>query len=229
MGQRKLKKFAEVATFPNVFQPQLQETKEEARGSNFALKGNWNRDFFKNNNPITLELGCGRGEYSLALAQMFPLRNFIGMDIKGARIWKGAKKALELKLENVAFVRNCIDFIESYFAPGEVSEIWIPFPDPFPQKENRRLISSVFIERYRKIAAPHTVIHLKTDNEELYKFALEEVKKNNLTLLLSSDDVYGTVAIPTIASNKTVIGIQTYYEKQFLAMGKKIFYLQFAL
>lgn len=225
MGQRKLKKFAEVATFPNVFQP--DDVKE--RDFVFRLKGKWNRDFFKNDNPITLELGCGRGEYTVALAQRFPHRNFIGMDVKGARIWKGAKQALALKLNNAAFVRNRVDFIESYFAPGEVSEIWLPFPDPFPRKENKRLMSDMFLERYRNFAAPGSIIHLKTDNENLYSFTLEQIKKNNLKMIFSCEDIYANEMKLDEKRRDMLLGIQTYYEKKFVAMGKKIFYVEFAI
>lgn len=229
MGQRKLKKFAEVATFPNVFQPVSHPAGEPGIDIAFPLKGKWNAEFFRNNNPITLELGCGRGEYTLAMAQKFADRNFIGMDVKGARLWKGAKNALELKLGNVAFVRNRIDFIEAYFGAGEISSIWLPFPDPFPRKENRRLIAGVFLERYRNISAPETVIRLKTDNEDLYAFALEQVNKNNLNLSVACDDIYNSREKLGEPLYELLTGIQTYYEKQFLAMGKKIFYAEFVL
>ncbi len=193
------------------------------------MKGKWKSDYFKNNNLITLELGCGRGEYTVALAEKFPHRNFIGMDVKGARIWKGAKKALELKLGNVAFIRSRIDFIENYFAPTEISEIWLPFPDPFPRKENRRLISDVFLERYRNISAKATKIRLKTDNADLYSFALGQVKKNNLVMAYSCADIYSRGNEIGDERSELLTGIQTYYEKQFLSLGRKICYMEFQL
>lgn len=225
MGHRKLKKFAEVETFPNVFQTHLFP----GDGLVFPLKGNWKADYFKNNNPVTIEVGCGRGEYTVGLARRFPNRNFIGMDIKGARLWKGAKTALLENLKNVAFIRNRIDFIETYFAQGEVSGIWIPFPDPYPGKEQKRLVSPEFIERYRKIAPTGTIIHLKTDNHDLYEYTMQQVSAHNYTLLANSEDVY---------SDKTALGdeqfallteIQTYYELMFLSSGLKIHYAGFSI
>ena len=225
MGQRKLKKFAEVATFPNVFQP----TRAVERDIFFPLKGKWNKEYFKNNHPIVLELGCGRGEYTVGLARRFPNKNFIGMDVKGARIWKGAKAAIQDKLTNVAFLRNRIDFIEAYFEKDEVSEIWIPFPDPFPRKENKRLVSKMFIDRYRSFTAPGTVVHLKTDNEELYKFALLQVKENKYKLITSSNNVYEDAKKLGVERYSLLTEIQTYYEKHFMAMGKHIHYVEFVI
>ncbi|NNM94268.1 MAG: tRNA (guanosine(46)-N7)-methyltransferase TrmB [Bacteroidia bacterium] len=215
-----------MATFPNVFQPAGVETNSDIV---FPLKGKWNKEYFRNSNPVILELGCGRGEYTFAMAQKLPQHNFIGMDIKGARIWKGAKKALEMKLSNVAFVRNRIDFIESYFGAGEISSIWLPFPDPFPRKENRRLVSGVFLNRYLKIASPGTTVHLKTDNRDLYLFAKEQVRLRKLTLLDACDDLYNSKEAQSIKEIELLTGIQTYYEKQFLAIGRKIHYLSFVL
>ena len=225
MGQRKLKKFAEVATFTNVFQP----TKAVERDISFPLKGKWKAEHFRNNNPIVLELGCGRGEYSVGLARRFPNKNFIGMDVKGARIWKGAKAAIEEKLTNVAFIRNRIDFIECYFEKDEVSEIWIPFPDPFPRKENRRLVSKVFIDYYKKFSVPGTIVHLKTDNEDLYKFALAQVKEHKYKLLASSNNVYDDAKNLGAERFGLLTEIQTYYEKHFMAMGKLINYVEFVI
>jgi tRNA (guanine-N7-)-methyltransferase len=225
VGHRKLKKFAEVAEFPNVFQTHLFPED----GKVFPLKGNWKTDYFKNNNPITLELGCGRGEYTVALARRFPDRNFIGMDIKGARLWKGAKAAIEEGLKNVAFVRNRIDFIETYFAPGEVSEIWIPFPDPQPNKEQKRLVAPPFIKRYRNIAPAGSLVHLKTDNHDLYEYALEEIKTHNYPLICHSGNVYAD--LKTLGEERFALltEIQTYYEKLFLTIGSKIHYAEFSI
>lgn len=224
MGHRKLKKFAEVATFSNVFQPEgfLNPA------LTFSLKGKW-KEYFKNDNPIVLELACGRGEYTVALAQRYPHKNFIGVDIKGARLWKGAKFAIQQNLNNVAFVRTRIDFIEAYFAQDEVSEIWIPFPDPFPRKENKRLVSASFIERYRHIAPPGTVVHLKTDNAELYAFAMEQVKEHGYKLVINSDNVYDDAEKLGPERYELLTQVQTYYEKHFMAMGKTIHYIEFII
>jgi tRNA (guanine-N7-)-methyltransferase len=224
LGHRKLRKFAEVATFSNVFQP----NGPVEPGISFPFKGKWN-EHFKNNNPIVLELGCGRGEYTVGLAKRFPNHNFIGMDVKGARIWKGAKAALQEKLNNVAFVRNRIDFVEAYFDKEEVSEIWIPFPDPFPKKENKRLVALPFIERYRNIAPKDATVHLKTDNEELYAFALEQVDEHKYKLKVSSDNVYEDAKKLGPEKYALLTEIQTYYEKHFMAMGKKINYVEFTI
>jgi tRNA (guanine-N7-)-methyltransferase len=227
VGHNKLKRFAENATFPNVFQP---EVTGDAKIS-FPLKGKWNADFFKNNNPIVLELGCGKGEYTIGQARRFPNRNFIGMDIKGARLWRGAKTAVDEKLNNVAFVRDRIDFIEAYFGPAEVSEIWIPFPDPYPRqgKTEKRLVSASFVQRYRNIAKPGTIVHLKTDNEGLYEFCMEQVETNKYKLFANSADVYAEAEKLGEERYMLLTQIQTYYEKQFLLQGKKIHYVEFEI
>lgn len=227
MGHNKLKRFAEVATFSNVFQPtELIEGKVD-----FPLKGKWNTDYFKNSNPIILELGCGKGEYTVGLAKRFPDKNFIGMDIKGARLWRGAKIAFENKMNNVAFVRNRIDFIESYFGSGEVSEIWIPFPDPYPRegKTEKRLMSHSFVTRYRNLTKPGAIIHLKTDNEGLYQFAMEQVEEHKYQLLAESNDVYAHAEKLGEDRFALLSQIQTYYESTFLKMGKKINYVEFRI
>lgn len=225
MGHRKLKKFAEVAEFPNVIQTHMFPDD----GVIFPLKGNWKTDYFKNNNPITVEVGCGRGEYTLGLARRFPERNFIGMDIKGARIWKGAKAALAENLTNVAFIRNRIDFIETYFSPEEVNEIWIPFPDPQPGKKQKRLVAPPFITRYRKIAPAGAIVHLKTDNHDLYEYALEQVTEHKYPLLCHSQDV--SIDAQNIGTERFALltEIETYYEKLFLSLGSKIHYVEFSI
>lgn len=225
MGHNKLTRFAEVETFPNVFQLGIED------GKGFPLKGKWNTEYFKNNNPIVLELGCGRGEYTIELARRFPNKNFIGMDIKGARLWRGAKTAVEEKMSNVAFVRNRIDFIESYFRKNEVSEIWIPFPDPYPRKgkAEKRLMSESFITRYRNIALAGTIVHLKTDNQGLYQFCMEQVELHKYKLLAHSDDVYNDAAKLGEERYALLTQIQTYYESTFLKEGKKIHYVEFVI
>lgn len=227
MGHGKLKRFAETKTFSNVFQPELPIVKN----IEFPLRGKWHSDYFKNDNPIILELGCGKGEYTIGLAQRFPNKNFIGMDIKGARLWRGAKFAEENKMANVAFVRNRIDFIESYFGPNEVSEIWIPFPDPYPRegKTEKRLMSASFVRRYRNLTKPGAIIHFKTDNEDLYAFAMEQVKEHNYKLLAHSADVYAEATKLGEPRAEWLTGIQTYYESTFLKVGKKIHYVEFQI
>lgn len=226
--KNKLRKFAEVLSFPNVYecysvqQPQLVG----AGMIPVDLKGNWAREYFKNENPITLELACGGGEYTVGLAKIFPERNFIGVDVKGNRLWKGAKTALEEGLSNVAFVRTRIEIIDHFFAPGEVAEIWITFPDPFPRasKENRRLTSAYFLEKYRQILQPGGLVHLKHDDPDFYQFTLDTIAQDERnTLVLENSDIYAaTLPFPEL-------GIQTLYESFHLAAGKTIKYVRFRI
>ena len=220
MPKNKLQRFAELKTFSNVHEFLYTE-----RENDFKLKGKWHSEYFKNNNPIVLELGCGKGEYSIGLAEKYPNKNFIGIDIKGARIWRGSKNAQEKNLYNVCFLRTQIEFIESCFAKEEVSEIWITFPDPQPNKEKKRLIHPVFLERYRNIIKKDGIIHLKTDSLELYDFTLEVIAENNIQLLDSTNDLYGNLVL----EREEVKSIKTYYERLFTAQGKKITYLKFHL
>ena len=218
MGKNKLQRFAELKTFLNVFEFLFTE-----RNTDFKLKGKWSSDYFKNNNPIVLELGCGKGEYSIGLAEKYPNKNFIGLDIKGARIWRGSKNAQEKNLHNVAFLRTQIEFIESCFAKDEVSEIWITFPDPQPNKEKKRLTHSIFLDRYKNSIKPGGIIHLKTDSAELHEFTLEVIEENKIKLLDSTNDLYGS----SDPARDEVKAIKTHYEKLFTAKGKKITYLKF--
>jgi tRNA (guanine-N7-)-methyltransferase len=208
-AKRKLQRFAEIKTFSNTFEFQND------------LKGRWNQEFFKNSNPITLELGCGRGEYTLELASRFPERNFIGVDIKGARLWRGAKTALENGLTNVAFLRIFIDHIPDFFAPDEVSEIWITFPDPYPKPKrvNKRLTSSPFLARYRAILTKNGLIHFKTDDDGLCQFTLKTLEQEKATISQLVEDIYALPEIPEILSIKTT------YEQKHLEKGLKIKYL----
>ena len=178
MAKNKLRKFAEVATFTNVIQPDIKEVFRK----DYPIRGNWHSQFFKNTNPIVLELGCGKGEYTTGLAARFPDKNFIGIDIKGARIWKGASEALEKGLANAGFLRTRIEHISSCFGPDEVSEIWITFPDPQEKRDRstKRLTSSLFLPVYKKFLKPSGIIHLKTDNEILYKYTCRLCQFNNL-------------------------------------------------
>lgn len=223
MGSKnKLKRFRENDTFLNVIQPK----REELLQNTFALKGKWNESFFKNNHPIVLELGCGKGEYSVALAEQNPDKNFIGVDIKGARFWRGAKTALEENLHNVGFLRTQIELIEHAFEKNEVSEIWITFPDPQIKykRTKHRLTNIDFLNRYKNILNPNGVIHLKTDSEFMHGYTLGLLHGLKHEILYAHHDVYGTEYAP-----KEVTGIQTFYEKQYLEVGKKITYIKFKL
>lgn len=223
MAKRKLKKFAEVNTFNNCFFLSYEASKAEG----LPLKGKWHSDYFKNNNPIVLELGCGKGEYTVGLAQRFPNKNFIGADVKGNRIWTGAKAAIENNMSNVAFIRTRIDFIDSCFAENEVDEIWITFPDPQPQKTRvrNRLTNMMFINRYKKFLKKNGSIHLKTDNEPFYDYTREVISENNFQLMDATNNLYADTTI----RNEALTSIKTYYEKKFSEMGFNICYLQFQL
>lgn len=237
MSKTKKQKFAELSTFSNVFQLSYSE-----RNNDFHLKGKWAKEYFHNNNPITLELGCGKGDYTVNLARKFPHQNFIGIDIKGNRLWRGSKMALEENLTNVAFIRTQIDFIEHLFAQDEISEIWLTFPDPYPKKskEKKRLTSPNFLYKYKNFLTKDAVIHLKTDNIGLYEYTLEVIKKENYHLIKYTYDLYGDLSskeirhssfVPHNADNSydEILSIKTYYEEMFLAQGKKICYLEFTL
>ncbi|MCE3280333.1 MAG: trmB [Bacteroidetes bacterium] len=221
MAKRKLMKFAQVSTFENCFFLSF----EQSQVGGLPMKGNWRKDYFKNDNPIVLELGCGKGEYTIGLASRFPEKNFIGVDIKGNRIWTGAKTAIEEKMNNVAFIRTRIDFIESCFNDGEVDEIWITFPDPQPLKTTirQRLTNMIFLERYRRILRKDGIIKLKTDSEFFYNYTHEVIKENNFEVLDSTNDLYGDV----VKREEYLTNIKTYYEKKFSDMGFKICYLKF--
>jgi tRNA (guanine-N7-)-methyltransferase len=217
MAKNKLEKFAEMADFANVVQP------AELMVQNFEYKGKWSADFFHNSNPITLELGCGKGEYTVALSKVYPSMNFIGVDIKGARIWKGAKQALEDNITNAGFLRTRIDMIDNFFGAEEVSEIWITFADPQPKKQNKRLTSAYFLNLYRKFVKQGAVINLKTDSRLLHFYTLELLKANNIEPIFHTDDLYGS---PLPDEN---LGIKTFYENMFLQEGKRITYLKFSM
>ena len=221
MGSKnKLKRFKENETFSNVIQP----TREEVLNNTLMLKGNWNRNFFKNQNPIVLELGCGKGEYSVNLATMFPEKNFLGIDIKGARFWRGAKTALAEKINNVGFLRTQIELVDCIFDENEVDEIWITFPDPQIKykRTKHRMTNPDFLNKYKKILKPNGMVHLKTDSEYMHGYTLGLLQGLGLTVEYAHHDVYGTTNAP-----KEVTAIQTYYESQYLAINKKITYLRF--
>ncbi len=223
MGSKnKLKRFKENETFSNVIQP----TRDEVVSGNFSLKGKWNQEFFKNNNPLVLELGCGKGEYSVGLAQKYPNKNFIGIDIKGARFWRGAKTAIEENIQNVAFLRSQIELIEFLFAEKEVDEIWITFPDPQIKykRTKHRLTNSEFLQRYKKILKKDGCIHLKTDSEFMHGYTLGLLHGQNHQVIYANHNVYRNEGAP-----EEVISIQTFYEQQYLEQGKPITYIQFKL
>ncbi len=222
---KKIERWREMETFPNVIQPKFTEV----FNNDHKFKGKWQQDVFKNNNPIVLELGCGRGEYSVGLGKHFPDKNFIGLDIKGARIWKGAKQAIDQNLYNIFFIRTHIDIITSFFAPNEIDEIWITFPDPQPQKtrERKRLTAPMFIERYKKLLKPNGIIHLKTDNEGFFKYTLEEIERNNYKLIEHTFNLYNENLENLDLKTQEILSIKTYYENLFSAKGHKIHYLKF--
>jgi len=192
-----------------------------------AMKGKWHSHFFKNDHPVILELGCGKGEYTVGLAKRFPDKNFIGVDIKGHRMWDGAKTAFEEQIVNAGFLRTRIDFISSFFAPDEVEEIWLTFSDPQPLKPQKRLSSPQFLARYKKFLKPGGIIHLKTDSAILYESTLEMVKENKHRILFSSDDLYGKAISEIDPATREILSIRTHYETIFMNKGKTIKYLKF--
>lgn len=223
MGSKnKLKRFKENETFNNVFQP----TREELVNNQFALKGKWSAEFFKNDHPIVLELGCGKGEYAVGLAQKFPDKNFIGIDIKGARFWRGAKTSAEEDLPNVAFVRTQIELIDYLFANQEVSEIWITFPDPQIKykRTKHRLTNTSFLQLYKKILKPDGVVNLKTDSEFMHGYTLGLLHGEGHEVIYANHHVYKNEGAP-----EEVTSIQTFYEKQYLAIGKAITFVRFRI
>jgi tRNA (guanine-N7-)-methyltransferase len=214
VGKDKLKRFAEVDTFSNVVQ----------LDAGVPYKGQWNTAFFKNTNPVVLELACGKGEYTVNLARLFPDKNFIGIDYKGNRIWRGAKTALEDGVNNVGFLRIQIETVLDYFAPGEIDEIWITFPDPQPQisREKKRLTSPRFLEKYKLILKPGGAINLKSDNDGFHAYTAEKISEGGLNLHVKTEDLYHSEFVDEILS------IKTYYEKKYLKENKNINYLKFS-
>lgn len=223
MGSKnKLKRFRENETFKNVFQP----TREELTEQEYQHKGQWNANFFKNDNPLVLELGCGKGEYTVALANKFPDKNFIGIDIKGARFWRGAKTAIEDNIPNVAFIRTQIELVEHVFAQNEVDEIWITFPDPQIkyQRTKHRMTNTSFLQRYKNILKPEGVVNLKTDSEFMHGYTLGLLHGGGHEVLYANHDVYKQEGSP-----EEVTSIQTYYESLYLKEDKAITYIRFKI
>jgi tRNA (guanine-N7-)-methyltransferase len=243
VGKNKLARWTELGSYPNVIQPEI--------GSVFAkdhpIKGKWNREMFKNNSPVVLELGCGKGEYSVGLASRFTDKNFIGIDIKGARMWRGARTANDQKMTNVAFLRTRIEFVTSFFTAGEVDEIWVTFPDPHPglRNSNKRLTSPWFLNGYRHFLKNRGIVHLKTDNSELYNYTKGVALHNGLEIIYATNDLYSAnTPDESIPLNRTatmvnadtfsafrseILSIQTHYEKLFLGKGFNINYIAFRL
>jgi tRNA (guanine-N7-)-methyltransferase len=221
VGKNKLARWCELETFNNVIQPEISDVSVK----DHPVKRRWKQQVFKNENPVILELGCGKGEYTVGLATRFPRNNYIGIDIKGARMWRGAKTANEQKLPNVAFLRTRIEFINSFFSTDEVDEIWITFPDPHPGGRNshKRLTSPQFLNRYRLFLKNRGLIHLKTDNIELYNYSKKVVLHNSLELICGTTDLYSENL------SDDILSIKTHYEKNFLNDGLKINYLSFRI
>ncbi len=219
MSKRKLERFAEMETFSNVIQPGF----EEVFRKDHRLKGRWHQEIFGNDHPIILELGCGKGEYTVGMARMFPGLNFLGVDIKGSRIWKGAKTALKENLRNAVFLRTRIEQVTSFFGQDEIDEIWLTFPDPQPKKSRKRLTSTGFLLLYAAFLKPQGMIHLKTDSSELYDYTLSVIHHNRFELKDATADLYNV----EISDEK--LRISTFYETQFLGEGKPICYLCFSL
>jgi tRNA (guanine-N7-)-methyltransferase len=217
MGKNKLPKFSEIATFPNV----LQVPFSEILHSDHKIKGNWKSNFFGNEKPLVLELGCGKGEYTVGLAQLCPQFNYIGIDIKGSRMWAGAKFATENQLSNVGFLRMHIEMINRFFAPDEVDQIWLTFPDPQMKRTRKRLTSTRFIDYYRRFLKPGGTIHLKTDSNFQYLYTLEMIKANHFKIISHIENVYSE------PETDPVLNIRTFYENQWIGRGLTIKYISF--
>ena len=221
LGKDKLKRFLELEQLEMVFQPDFEEVYQR----DYHLKGRWAQEVFRNDHPLVLELGCGKGEYTVGLARIYPEKNFMGLDIKGARMWKGATLAQSEAMKNVAFLRTRIDFISSFFNRSEVDELWITFPDPQEKKRRRkkRLTGDIFLNRYRLFLKDGGFVNLKTDNSGLYTYTLELAKYNGLEIDWFTDDLYQS------GRNDETVSIQTYYESRFRAEGKNIHFIRFRL
>lgn len=219
MGKGKLSKFADMASYPHVFEYPYSV----AENIPFSMKGKWKSDFFRNDNPIVLELGCGRGEYTVGLAEKFPDKNFIGVDIKGARMWSGATEALQKDMKNVAFLRTNIEIIDRFFDTNEIDEIWLTFSDPQMKKATKRLTSTYFMERYRRFLVPDGLIHVKTDSPFMFTYTHHMIAENAFPVELETEDLYQS----GLAND--ILSIRTYYEQQWIDRGLSIKYIKFRL
>ncbi|MFH0761396.1 MAG: tRNA (guanosine(46)-N7)-methyltransferase TrmB [Bacteroidota bacterium] len=215
----KIRRFDEMRTFPHVFEPDGKTILT----TDFYMKGLWNEKFFGNDHPVVIELGCGKGEYTIELARKYPDRNYIGIDIKGARIWKGAREALDDGLTNVSFLRTRVEFLQRVFAPGEVNEIWVTFPDPQPQKPRKRLTSGRFLTLYNRFLKADSTVHLKTDSRIVFEYTLAVLELNGIRPEISTDNLYGS------GMANDILSIRTYYESGYLEKGNPIAYLRFRL
>ena len=223
MSKGKLAKFADMERYENVFQYPYSVVEQVP----FEMKGRWNECYFRNDHPIVLELGCGKGEYTVELAKLYPEVNFIGVDIKGARMWTGATQALQEGLKNVAFLRTNIEVIDRFFTPGEVTEIWLTFSDPQMKNPRKRLTSTWFMQRYRHFLADGGIVHLKTDSNFLFTYTTYMVEKNGLPLLFRTEDLYHHEGIDDVT--RKILSIQTYYESMWIERGLSIKYMKFEL
>lgn len=225
MGKNKLFRFAENATFEHVVQPTFEALMQDG----LSLRGRWCADFFEREAPLVLELGCGRGEYTVGLARLHPHRNYIGVDIKGARLWRGARTAKEEGLTNVGFLRTHVDHLLRCFGPQEVHEIWLTFSDPQLGKPRKRLTSPLFLARYKEILKPGGVVHLKTDSPDLYEYTLEMIAEHKLPVFEQSANVYADLVKRVSPEEQAVLNIRTYYESMWLEEGRTIHYVRFGL
>ena len=221
MGKDKLWRFSEIQRFPNVTEAPFSET--------FPQKGKWKEEIFKNEKPIVLELGCGKGEYAVGLGKMFPEKNFLGIDIKGNRIYIGAKEALENSMDNVQFLRTRIDFIENFFEEDEIDEIWLTFSDPQPKKPRKRLTSPLFIGRYRKFLKKNGLVHVKTDSDILFEYTEEQIKVEGYKCHALTWDLYGSFQNKLTDKEKEIFKIKTHYEELFTSKGSVIKYCCFEI
>lgn len=212
-------------TFEHVIEPTITDI----QSTSFHLKGNWHSEFFKNDNPIILELGCGKGEYTIGLARKYPEKNFLGVDIKGSRMFVGAQQAQDENLNNVGFLRTRIEFIHAFFAKNEIDEIWLTFSDPQPNKPKKRLSYKRYIDMYREFLKPNGIVHLKTDSDLLYESTLEEIAEHGYQIIQNTSDLYGTLIHELDKETQDILQIRTHYETLFSAKGFKIKYLKFRI
>ena len=225
MPKKKLFRFDDISSMDFVVEPTMEMIKEDS----FPLKGKWRQNIFKNENPIVLELGCGKGEYAVGLGKKNPNKNYIGVDIKGARIWYGASTVREENLKNIAFLRTRIDFIEAFFGPNEIDEIWLTFSDPQPKKPRKRLSSSLFINRYVKFLKPGGIVHLKTDSSLLFASTLEQIDIYDYTLIQKTWNLYGELVENLDEDTREILEIRTHYEQIFSDKGYDIKYVKFLI
>ncbi len=225
MGKNKLARFEDNLSFECLIQP----VSTDVLNTSHPMKGNWRKNFFQNEHPVIVELGCGKGEYAIGLSRIFPDRNFIGVDIKGARLWRGAKTVTEENLPNVGFVRTRVDLTPSFFHKNEIDEIWLTFSDPQKKKEKKRLTSPVFIEKYRQFLKPNGIINVKTDSDLLYEYTLEQIQEYNYELLVANNDIYNGFIQKQDEGLQRILSIRTFYESRWLKEEIPIKYISFKI